>query len=166
MVRTIPIEHGWTFRQAGIPEAAWSPVSRFPTNIHLDLIHSKVIPDPYIGKNEQAVQWVGEKQWTYKTTFTSPLISPGQKAVITIDGLDCHATVLLNGRPVLKTHDMFIPERIDLTKHLRCVSENELEILFESTYLVGKKLVEKDSIHKFGCWNGKPSFTPKIRCFL
>ncbi|KAL8779434.1 MAG: hypothetical protein Q9194_001442 [Teloschistes cf. exilis] len=157
MVRTIPIEHGWTFRQAGIPEAAWSPVSRFPTNIHLDLVHSKVIPDPYIGKNEQAVQWVGEKQWAYKTTFTSPLILPGQKAVITIDGLDCHATVLLNGRPVLKTRDMFIPERIDLTKNLHSLSENELEILFESTYLVGKKLAEKDSIHKYGCWNGDAS---------
>ncbi|KAI4258110.1 MAG: hypothetical protein LQ352_001353 [Teloschistes flavicans] len=158
MVKNYAIQHGWRFRQAGVPEAAWIPVSRFPTNIHLDLIHAKIIPDPYIGKNEQAVQWVGEKQWVYKTTFRSPLISSGEKAVIAIEGLDCHATVLLNGRPVLKTHDMFIPERLDLTQHLQILSENELEIIFDSTYLVGKKLVDKDSSHKYGCWNGKPFF--------
>ncbi|KAL8691912.1 MAG: hypothetical protein Q9218_002958 [Villophora microphyllina] len=153
----VPIQHGWKFKQAGIPEAPWKSVSRFPTNVHLDLIHHGIIPDPYIGKNEQAVQWIGERQWVYKTTFTPPTILPKRKAVIAFDGLDTHATVLLNGKEILKIDDMFIPQRVDVTTSLYFVSENELEIVFESTYLVGKKLVEIDPSHKYGCWNGDPS---------
>ncbi|KAL8732792.1 MAG: hypothetical protein Q9181_003830 [Wetmoreana brouardii] len=155
--KTIPIQHDWKFKQVGVPKAVWTPVSQFPTNIHLDLIHIKVIPDPFVAKNEEAVQWVGEKSWAYKTTFASPTLTPGQKAVINFGGLDTHATVLLNGKEVLKTYNMFVPERLDITNCMEVLTDNELEIVFESTYLIGKKLVENHPKHKYGCWNGDPS---------
>lgn len=145
----------WKFRQVGYDAAEWMPVSQFPTNLHLDLFRNSIIPDPYIAKNEKDVQWVGEKSWCYKTSlkFKRPLFS-GQTAVIVLEGLDTHARVLLNGKTILQTDDMFIPWRIDVTKHLRSLAENALEIIFESTYLIGKKLVVDDSKHKYGCWNG------------
>lgn len=30
-------------------------------------------------------------------------------------------------------------------------------MVFDSTYLIGKKLVEKHTDHYWGCWNGDPS---------
>ena len=152
-----PLHDDWKFRQVGDDRGRWMPVSRFPTNVHLDLIHNKIIPDPYIAKNERDVQWVGEKSWVYKTTFKVSSISSRQKAVIAFDGLDTHASVFLNGRKTLQSEDMFIPERVDVTRDLRILAENELEIIFESTYLIGKKLLEADPKHKYGCWNGKSS---------
>ncbi|KAL9003690.1 MAG: hypothetical protein Q9188_003450 [Gyalolechia gomerana] len=150
----IPLHDGWEFRQAGDDEGVWMPVSQFPTNVHLDLIHNQIIPDPYIAKNEVDVQWVGEQSWVYKTSFRPFALSPRQKAVIAFDGLDTHATVFLNGRKILQTEDMFIPERVDVTEDVQMLTENELEIVFESTYLIGKKLVEAHPKHKYGCWNG------------
>ena len=148
----IPLDKNWEFRQADKEEAEFLPVSQFPTNVHLDLLHHGLIPDPYVGKNELAVQWVGEARWTYRTSFAAPAVPAGARAVLAFDGLDTFATVVLNGATILETDNMFIPERVDVTALLR--ESNELVIHFDSAYLRGWKLVEKYPDHKWGCWNG------------
>jgi beta-mannosidase len=149
----IPIDKNWVFRQADKETSEFLSVAQSPTNVHLDLMHHGIIPDPSIGKNEEQVQWVGEKAWIYKTTFPSPEVH-GSTAVLAFHGLDTYATVVLNGEQILKTEDMFIPERVDVTTLLRGGVDNELEITFESAYLMGKKIVEKYPDHRWGCWNG------------
>jgi len=152
----ICIDNGWTFKQWDDPKCKWRPVAQFPTNIHLDLVHHGIIADPFVGKNEDDAQWVGNTSWVYKTSFLSPVSVKG-RAVLTFDGLDTYARVILNGDHILKTEDMFIPERVDVTEHLHQNVENVLEIIFEGTYLIGRKLAEKYSTHQWGCWNGDPS---------
>ncbi|KAK7223548.1 hypothetical protein V2G26_011551 [Clonostachys chloroleuca] len=155
--QVIPIDKNWEFKQADKEDAKYLSVGQFPTNVHLDLLHHKLIPDPFIGKNENQVQWVGEAQWVYRTTFSSPKVSGGAKAVLAFDGLDTFATVVLNGEKILETDNMFIPERVDVTKILKAQGENELVINFDSAYFRGCKLVEKYPDHKWGCWNGDVS---------
>ena len=128
-----------------------------PTNVHVDLLHNGLISDPLIGKSESDCQWVGEKSWVYKGIFPTPNIGSDEKTVLAFDGLDTHATVVLNGKEILKTQDMFIPERVVVTKMLRSGEENVLVITFDSTYLIGKKFVEQHANHHWGCWNGDPS---------
>lgn len=152
----IPIDKGWQFKLAG-PKNYYRPVSQFPTNIHLDLMHHEIIPDPSIGKNELDVQWVGEKSWVYRTTFATPRLDQGAKAVLAFDGLDTFATVVLNGSTILESDNMFVPERVDVKGLLRDGSDNELEITFDSAYLRGWDLVKKYPEHKWGCWNGDNS---------
>ncbi|GAP85299.1 putative glycoside hydrolase family 2 protein [Rosellinia necatrix] len=153
----VPIDKQWEFKQADKDDHAYLPVAQFPTNVHLDLLSHKLIPDPYIGKNELDVQWVGEKVWVYRTKFTSP-DATGPKAVIAFDGLDTFATVVLNGKTILVSENMFVPERVDVTDVLaKAGGENELVITFDSAYLRGWKLVEKHPEHKWGCWNGDNS---------
>lgn len=158
MVRrsVIPIDKRWVFRQADKKDDDYRPVSQFPTNVHLDLMHHGMIADPFVGKNENDVQWVGEEAWIYKTTFVCPELH-GSKAVLAFHGLDTYATVVLNGKTILETDNMFVPERVDVTKLVRSGNENELQITFDSAFLIGKKLVEKYPNHHWGCWNGDPS---------
>ncbi|KAK3987079.1 hypothetical protein QBC44DRAFT_352046 [Cladorrhinum sp. PSN332] len=152
-----PLHSNWQFKQADKEDSQFLPVAQFPTNVHLDLLHHNLIPDPFIGKNELEVQWVGEAQWVYKTTFSvDALPQDGQKAVIAFDGLDTFATVVLNGTAILETENMFIPERVDVTSTLK-KGDNELVITFDSAYLRGWKLVEKYPEHKWGVWNGDNS---------
>jgi beta-mannosidase len=150
----IPEDKNWVFKQADDESNHFLPVAQFPTNVHLDLLHNKLIPDPFIGKNENDVQWIGEKAWIYKTTFPTPWVDRDAKAVLAFDGLDTYATVTLNGHEILKTDNMFIPERVDVTKLLSPDKDNELEIFFDCTFLIGKKFVEKHPEHHWGCWNG------------
>lgn len=157
----IPVDKKWTFKQGDNEDSEFLPVAQFPTNIHLDLIANGIIQDPFMGKNENDVQWIGEAVWIYRTTFSSPEISVEDKAstkvILAFDGLDTYATVLLNGKEILKTDNMFIPERIDVTTYLSGESENELEITFDSAYLKGCSVVEKYPDHHWGCWNGDTS---------
>ncbi|KAG7293492.1 Beta-mannosidase B [Staphylotrichum longicolle] len=151
----IPVDKNWEFRQADKDDSQFLPVSQFPTNVHLDLQHHGLIPDAFIGKNELDVQWVGEAQWTYKTTFTAQAVPEGARAVLAFDGLDTFATVVLNGTTILQTDSMFIPERADVTSVLK--EQNELVIDFDSAFIRGCKLVEQYPDHKWGCWNGDTS---------
>ncbi|KAI9899249.1 hypothetical protein N3K66_005710 [Trichothecium roseum] len=159
MARTVyPIDENWQFKESKQDDGSYLPVSQFPTNVHLDLLHHKLIPDPYIGKNELEVQWVGERVWVYRTSFTSPAVSEGSKAVLSFEGLDTFATVVLNGEPILETDNMFIPERVDVTGKLKKQGEqNDMVITFDCAYLRGWELVEKHPHHKWGCWNGDVS---------
>ncbi|KAK0631588.1 glycoside hydrolase family 2 protein [Immersiella caudata] len=154
----IPVNKGWEFRQAdkSEDESKFLPVGQFPTNVHLDLLANGLIPDPFIGKNELDVQWVGEAQWLYRTTFSAPAVASGSKAVLAFDGLDTFATVTLNGTVILETDNMFTPFRHDVTSLLK-EGDNELSIHFDSAYLRGWKLVEKYPEHKWGVWNGDSS---------
>ncbi|CAG8978933.1 hypothetical protein HYALB_00011195 [Hymenoscyphus albidus] len=157
----IPVNTGWTFKQADKKDDKFLPVAQFPTNVHLDLIANDLIPDPFMGKNENDVQWIGEVPWIYKTSFPSPVLSTEERRTVTVtlafDGLDTFATVVLNGNEILKTENMFLPERVDVTTYLKKEGDNELEITFESAYLKGCTLVEKYPDHHWGCWNGDSS---------
>ncbi len=153
----IPVDKNWKFKLVDRPDSEFLAVAQFPTNVHLDLLAHKLIPDPFIGKNELLVQWVGESQWVYKTTFSCPAVAEGAKAVLAFDGLDTFATVVLNGEKILETDNMFLPERVDVTSVVKEGDGNELAITFDSAYLRGWKLVEKHPDHKWGCWNGDNS---------
>jgi beta-mannosidase len=150
------LDKNWEFKQAESADTRFLPVGHFPTNIHLDLLHHGLIPDPFIGKNELEVQWVGETAWVYRTSFWSDEVEEGSKYVLAFDGLDTFATVVLNGTTILQAENMFTPERVDVTSTLKA-GENKLVITFDSAYLRGWKLVEKYPTHKWGCWNGDNS---------
>jgi beta-mannosidase len=158
-----PLNRDWSFKQADDEDSVYRPVAQFPTNIHLDLIANGLIPDPFFAKNEREVQWVGEKSWVYRTQFASPPIhsSGGAqgKVLLAFEGLDTYAAVALNGTEILKTDNMFIPERVEVTELLYREDHmhNVLEITFESAYLVGKRAPEMYPGHHWGCWNGDPS---------
>ncbi|KAK1245694.1 hypothetical protein MKX07_004763 [Trichoderma sp. CBMAI-0711] len=157
--KIIPIDANWQFGRTDIEKPEFRPVSQFPTNVHLDLLHHKLIPDPFIGKNELGVQWVGEvRAWQYRTSFKAPKIGSQEKAVLAFDGLDTFAEVLLNDKKILETDNMFIPERVDVTSLLNETDkDNQLVITFDSAYLRGWERVEQIPEHKWGTWNGDHS---------
>ncbi|KAI9884319.1 MAG: hypothetical protein M1823_003905 [Watsoniomyces obsoletus] len=159
MMKTlIELDQGWQFKDANDTTAQFLPVAQFPTNIHLDLQHHGLIPDPFFAKNELDVQWVGERAWIYRTTFPTPQTSEADAEMdLVFDGLDTFASVFLNGEEILKTENMFIPERVTLTNLLRAHHENELSIRFESAWLRGQRIVKDHPEHRWGCWNGDPS---------
>jgi beta-mannosidase len=96
--------------------------------------------------NERVVQWVGEKTWLYRTYFKAP-VKRDQRTCTTdlvFDGLDTFATVFLNGTKILKTNNMFVAYRTNVTNHLKDESQdNLLEIVFDSALLRGRELVNE-----------------------
>ena len=121
----------WEFRQIGDP--MWRPAN-VPGCIHTDLLEQGMIEDPFYGRNEKSLQWIGEKDWEYRKTFYIGKDSDGVSNVwLVLEGVDTYATVSVNGLPVCETDNMFRTWRTDIKEFLK-TGENELKISFESVF--------------------------------
>ena len=117
----------WTFRQHNTNE--WMPAT-VPGGVHTDLLALGKIPDPFVADNEKQVQWIGDTDWEYRTTFNaSSEILKEAKQFLVCDGLDTLAEVSLNGQLLGKTDNMYRQWKWDVTGALKS-GENEISILF------------------------------------
>ncbi|KAI0130929.1 glycoside hydrolase family 2 protein [Daldinia grandis] len=140
------LDQGWTFQQSNGSSDDWLPVQKVPSQVHIDLLANSKIPDPFNDLNELAVQWIAEKDWTYKAQFKRPPHPVVDESLITdvvFEGLDTFATVLLNGSEILKSDNMFLSHRVEISNLLK--DDNTLEIKFDSALLRGRQLVEEHS---------------------
>ncbi|KAF8812399.1 glycoside hydrolase family 2 protein [Phlegmacium glaucopus] len=143
----------WSFTQVGVGE--WLPVSSFPTTVHVELLKLKKIPDPFVGLHEWDVQWVGEAEWAFKTTFNvTEKELASQNVDLVFDGLDTFANVTLNGNVILETENQFVSHRVSVKSKLQAGS-NELLIHFESAFLKGRDIEKAHK--KLVVWNGDSS---------
>lgn len=125
----LPLENNWHFSVAG--EDNWLE-AKVPGTVHQDLLRHQLLPDPFYGANEEKIQWVENKDWEYKTSFT---VTAGQlerdAAFLCFEGLDTYADVYLNGALILKADNMFVGYKIPVKTLLR-PGKNQLHIYFHS----------------------------------
>ncbi|KAF2757008.1 glycoside hydrolase [Pseudovirgaria hyperparasitica] len=152
----IELATGWQFKQTDdASDGAWLSVERVPTSVHLDLMAHDKIPDPFLGFNELACEWVADKSWTYRTTLPkTPAPEKGTVLVLAFDGLDTFATVKLNGDVIHTSDNMWIPYRIDVTEKLKADSDNVLEIDFDSARLRAIEIKDAHPEHSWVGFNG------------
>ncbi len=125
-VEVISLNQGWTFTGSDTFTSGFS--ATVPGTIHTDLLDNGLIPDPFWRDNELVLQWIGEEDWTYRTTFQAPTELVENEALeLVFHGLDTFAEVRLNGAPILKTDNMFRRWRVDVTGQVQA-GENTLEV--------------------------------------
>ncbi|GAA5950527.1 hypothetical protein JCM21900_001217 [Sporobolomyces salmonicolor] len=166
----------WSWRQSPAPPLAspdsylaaiansfvdgdFRPCSQFPSQIHPELLTAGLIPNPFLRRNEELVQWVGEVDWIYRCSFElwkAP--TKGEQADLVFEGLDTFATVFVNGTKVLKADNMFLRYRVCLTDTL-VPGTNTIYIVFHSAFRRGRQLEEEHlgrDKHS-PAWNGDAS---------
>jgi beta-mannosidase len=94
----------------------------------VDALHKAgKISDPYWGRNEYDLRWIGERDWTATRVFDHA----GTPAELVIEELDCVAEILINGVQALTAENMFRRYRINVSTMLRA-GQNTIEIRFKS----------------------------------
>lgn len=123
------LHDGWSFRQLGREESYPASV---PGVVHLDLLRSSLISDPFYRDHEASQQWIGRTDWEYRTRFDVPPELIARKRIeLVFEGLDTYATVQLNGRELLTADNMYRQWRVDVRGTLRAQG-NELVVVFRS----------------------------------
>ncbi len=121
----------------------WLP-AQVPGDVHSCLLAAGRIPDPFYADNVEQVQWVEQREWWYRQTFTPDLPQPGfnTRDLLTFEGLDTFATVYLNGHQLGHHRNMFRPAIIDVTGRLNYGVENYLVVRLDppSLYLKDKAI--------------------------
>jgi beta-mannosidase len=108
-----------------------------PGDVHTALLAAGDIPDPYFGANEQAVMWVHATPWTVERRFTAGRDQVDGYLTLTLEGVDCIATVFLNGEEIARTQNQFIRYDIDVTGKVKA-GANTLRLEFAVTKDVAK----------------------------
>ena len=134
------INDNWHFKEG--TDSIWYPAI-VPGNVYSDLLNNERIPNPFMGDNEQKVQWVSEKFWEYQTRFNiDKKILKKANHILNFEGLDTYASVYLNDSLLLSTNNAFRDWRVDVKPFLK--SENHLRIVFEPTGIFEE--AEKDKL--------------------
>jgi beta-mannosidase len=129
---TIEIDKNWKFRQ--ISDSLWYSAT-IPGDVYSDLLNNKLIEDPFIGSNEQNVQWVSDTKWEYKTRFNlDPTTLSKNHLQLLFDGLDTYALVYLNDSLILNANNAFRQWCVNAKPLLK--AQNEVRIIFEPTAAV------------------------------
>jgi len=125
----IQIDKNWTFTQVDHDDFKEATV---PGCVHADLYANKIIPDPFKGKNEINMKWVGENAWHYTTTFNvqKDFFSLNHTELI-FEGLDTYALVFLNDEKIIEADNMYRTWEVDCKSNL-CTGENKLDVYFYS----------------------------------
>lgn len=115
-ILTQKIITGWQFRQQN---KNWYPAT-VPSEVHVDLLNNKLIPDPFYRDNEKKLQWIEKENWEYQTTFkVSSEVLNRKNINLVFDGLDTYADVFLNGKLILKADNMFRQWQIEVKNELK-----------------------------------------------
>ncbi|MFF7314897.1 glycoside hydrolase family 2 protein [Streptomyces sp. NPDC008137] len=111
MLEATPLGDGWILRHG-----SESLPASVPGCVHTDLMAAGVIPDPFLGRAESEVAWVGRRDWTYERELTGPSVSSAREQTdLVFDGLDTVAEISLDGRPLGTVRNMHRSYRFDVT---------------------------------------------------
>ena len=125
----------WQNELAGplCPDAAagvtdWIP-ARVPGGVQDDLLRAGLIRDPMVDRNSLDCEWVENRWWVYRTTFTLPQADNRHRFLV-LDGVDYRATVTVNGQPAANVYGMYRTHRVPITGLCRA-GENDLCVILE-----------------------------------
>ena len=120
------------------PPSDWPTIpATVPGNVELDMAAAGKIEPLEKGNRVLQALKLENHQWWYKRTFKAGHGEPGEKAELVFDGLDCIATVWLNGKEVGKAANMLVQQRFDVTSVLRPGEMNEVLVKIEPAVMVG-----------------------------
>ena len=114
--------------------------AKVPGTVLTDLLNLGLIPDPFYADNELKLQWIGENDWIYTTSFNYPKdFEKDKKVYLVFDGIDTIAKIILNGKEIGISKNMFLKYEFEISNILK-KKKNKLEIFFTSPIKYAKEL--------------------------
>ena len=129
-VRTLPLP-------AGLEVKAYR--ATVPGCCEMELVKAGELPDPLFGFNSFKFRDYEGHQWLYSRKFTAPPRAPGERAVLSFDGIDTLADVFLNGEKIGEAENMYIAQTFDVTGKVREGAENEVAVLIRPVGLAARE---------------------------
>ncbi|MFE7761723.1 glycoside hydrolase family 2 protein [Streptomyces sp. NPDC057438] len=134
MLDATPLTEGWILRHEGK-----SLPAEVPGCVHTDLLAAGLIPDPFLGRNETEVAWVGRREWTYEVELPGVGAAGGHDQTdLVFDGLDTAAEIRLDGRVLGSVRNMHRSYRFDITG-----LSGRLSVRFASAYTEAEAVRER-----------------------
>jgi beta-mannosidase len=99
-----------------------------PSSVQWALFQAGELPHPYYHLNSQKYSWVPDNVWYYRRQFQVPASVQGHYVFICFDGSGYYSKIWLNGELLGRHEGMFGGPDVEVSKHLRFGSPNELVV--------------------------------------
>ena len=129
----------WQFEYNG----QWYPAT-VPGFIHTNLMANGIIPDPYIGTNEDSVRWVGNSTWIYRTYLHYNQLPEGDTLWLVFEGLAGNASLWIGNPYPDDTIDdaIIVPQNVWMMDNMFC----RYEVPLPGVRQMKESFVYKDSL--------------------
>ncbi len=106
--------------------------ARVPGEVHWDLLRAGRIADPFYDLNHLQMRWLEGHEFWYRRSFEVPEdVASAERLELEFEGLDCFATVWINGRLVGRCENALVPQRLDVTGAVQA-GRNEIVVRLAS----------------------------------
>lgn len=136
------------FGQMNLSWKVQHPVSKvwFPFgekgSVQEALIAAKVLPDPFVGINEDKFAWIENHQWTLEAEFFITEADLRQFVELDFPSIDTYASIFLNGKLVAETNNSFVHYRFDVQDKI-ITGKNKLKVVFTPPVMYQKPRIAK-----------------------
>ncbi|MFK7693205.1 glycosyl hydrolase 2 galactose-binding domain-containing protein [Paenibacillus sp. HJGM_3] len=128
------IGEDWIWRHAEKPDTKdvrWWRKGTVPGTVLHDLWRNGETPDPLFERNSLLVEWVPQRTWIYKKTFTVEETLRGRRIQLCFEGIDYEALVYLNGKLLGSHTGMFTPAAFEVSEELQYGGDNLLAVVIQ-----------------------------------
>lgn len=95
----------------------WLPAT-VPGDVRLDLLRLNKIPDPFLGRNNEASQWVDDYDWWYRRDLSADL-NENARAFVVFEGIDYQCAVYWDDTLLGAHEGMFSRQVYEIPRALR-----------------------------------------------
>lgn len=121
---------------AALATADWQTIpAHVPGNVELDLMREGALPPLAVGTNVYALRAFETYRWWYCRHFEAPLVEAGERLALTFAGLDCVATVWVNGQEVGRASNALVAHSFDITDAVTPGLKNAVHVRIDSPTL-------------------------------
>lgn len=127
----------WHFYQADIPNVTYQLGEK--GSVQKTFRDLKILPDPFVGMNENKYGWIENKDWVFESEFTMSEADLKKDFVdLHFRNIDTYATIYVNNVKVGQSESAFIPYSFEI-KHLLKTGKNTIRLHFVSPINFHKK---------------------------
>jgi len=146
----------------------WYEDLTVPFDVHMPLIDNNVIKDPVVADYCYDSEWIEQRSWWFKKTFSGSKINSGAAVCrLTMEMLDSHADIFFNGEYLGHHESSHYPFTYDIKDFIQ-PDENVLLVRLTSglEYVTDNDLAEVDFKITDEKQNGHPTRGDRRRAFV
>lgn len=114
-----------------VPDVGPVPAA-VPGSVRGALLAAGLVPDPTVGTQSRASEWIEHRHWSYSTTVSDEVVEharSGRRVILVCGALDHAGAVLIDETEIGRFRGSFLPHEFDLTDAIAAGSR-ELSIVF------------------------------------
>ena len=138
----VNLNKNWQFKSTSTE--LWQPAI-VPGSVHINLIKTKQIDNPFYANYEQKLQWIDSLNWEYQCQFNIPQNIFERKNIdIVFDGLDTYADVYVNDQLLLNANNMFLQWVCNIKPVIQ-LGTNNIRVVFNAAKKITDSIAKSKS---------------------